>query len=29
MTVADGLLLALSIAVFGYLGFALFKAERF
>ena len=29
MTVADGLLLALSIAVFVYLGFALFKAERF
>jgi K+-transporting ATPase KdpF subunit len=29
MTVADGLLLALSIAVFLYLGFALFKAERF
>jgi K+-transporting ATPase KdpF subunit len=29
MTVADGLLLALSIAVFIYLGFALFKAERF
>jgi K+-transporting ATPase KdpF subunit len=29
MTVADGLLLALSVAVFLYLGFALFKAERF
>jgi K+-transporting ATPase KdpF subunit len=29
MTVADGLLLALSIVVFVYLGFALFKAERF
>ncbi|MHB1783988.1 MAG: potassium-transporting ATPase subunit F [Acidimicrobiales bacterium] len=29
MTVADGLLLALSIVMFLYLGFALFKAERF
>lgn len=29
MSVPDGLLLALAIAVFGYLGFALFKAERF
>jgi len=29
MTVSEGLLLALSIAVFVYLGFALFKAERF
>ena len=29
MTVADGFLLALSIAMFRYLGFALFKAERF
>ena len=29
MTVADALLLALSIVVFVYLGFALFKAERF
>lgn len=29
MTVADGLLLALSIALFIYLGYALFKAERF
>ncbi len=29
MTVADGLLLALSIAMFVYLGFAMFKAERF
>jgi len=29
MTVTNGLLLALSIAVFVYLGFALFKAERF
>jgi len=29
MTVADALLLALSIVVFMYLGFALFKAERF
>jgi hypothetical protein len=29
MTVADGLLLALSLVVFFYLGFALFKAERF
>jgi K+-transporting ATPase KdpF subunit len=29
MTVADGLLLALSIVMFVYLGFALFKAERF
>jgi K+-transporting ATPase KdpF subunit len=28
MTVADGLLLALSIVMFVYLGFALFKAER-
>jgi K+-transporting ATPase KdpF subunit len=29
MTVTNGLLLGLSIAVFIYLGFALFKAERF
>ncbi len=29
MTVADALLLALSIVMFVYLGFALFKAERF
>ncbi|MCU4182993.1 potassium-transporting ATPase subunit F [Acidiferrimicrobium sp. IK] len=29
MTVADGLLLALSAGVFLYLGYALFKAERF
>lgn len=29
MTVVNGLLLALSIVVFVYLGFALFKAERF
>jgi K+-transporting ATPase KdpF subunit len=29
MTVTDGLLLALSVAVFIYLGLALFKAERF
>lgn len=29
MTVTDGLLLAISIAVFIYLGFALLKAERF
>ena len=29
MTVAEGLLLALSIAMFLYVGFALFKAERF
>lgn len=29
MTVADGLLLALSALVFVYLGYALFKAERF
>lgn len=29
MTVADGLLLALSAVVFVYLGYALFKAERF
>ncbi|HVX21562.1 MAG TPA: potassium-transporting ATPase subunit F [Acidimicrobiales bacterium] len=29
MSAADGLLLALSIVVFLYLGFALFKAERF
>jgi K+-transporting ATPase KdpF subunit len=29
VTVADGLLLALSIVMFVYLGFALFKAERF
>ncbi len=29
MTVANGLLLATSIVVFFYLGFALFKAERF
>jgi len=29
MTVTNGLLLVLSVAVFIYLGFALFKAERF
>jgi K+-transporting ATPase KdpF subunit len=29
MTVTDGLLLALSLAMFVYLGYALFKAERF
>ena len=29
MTVVEGLLLALSVAVFGYLGVALFKAEWF
>lgn len=29
MSVADGLLLSLSIVVFVYLGFALIKAERF
>lgn len=29
MTVADGSLLALSLVVFLYLGYALFKAERF
>jgi len=29
MTVTEGLLLALSIVVFIYLWFALFKAERF
>lgn len=29
MTVADAFLLALSIVMFVYLGFALFKAERF
>ena len=29
MTVADGLLLALAIVMFAYVGFALFKAERF
>jgi K+-transporting ATPase KdpF subunit len=29
MTIVDGILLALSIAVFVYLGVALFKAERF
>jgi len=29
MTVVGGLLLALSVAVFGYLGVALFKAEWF
>jgi K+-transporting ATPase KdpF subunit len=29
MTVADGLLLALSVVLFLYLGYALFKAERF
>jgi K+-transporting ATPase KdpF subunit len=29
MTVTDELLIALSVAVFIYLGFALFKAERF
>ncbi|HLI45274.1 MAG TPA: K(+)-transporting ATPase subunit F [Acidimicrobiales bacterium] len=29
MTVADGILLALSIALFAYLGVALVKAERF
>jgi len=29
MTVVQGLLLAVSIAMFLYLGFALFKPERF
>ena len=29
MTVTNGLLIALSVAVFIYLGFALFKAVRF
>ena len=29
MTVVQGILLALAIAVFGYLGVALFKAEWF
>lgn len=29
MSAVDGLLLAVSIIVFVYLGFALFKAERF
>jgi K+-transporting ATPase KdpF subunit len=29
MTVVQGLLLALSVAVFVYLGFAMFKPERF
>jgi K+-transporting ATPase KdpF subunit len=29
MTMTNGLLLGLSVAVFIYLGFALFKAERF
>jgi len=29
VTVGDGLLLALSVAVFVYLGYALLKAERF
>jgi hypothetical protein len=29
MTVVEGLLLALSVAVFGYPGVALFKAEWF
>ncbi len=29
MTVVEGLLLALSIVMFLYVGFALFKAERF
>jgi K+-transporting ATPase KdpF subunit len=29
MTIVQGILLALSIAVFGYLGVALFKAEWF
>ncbi len=29
MTITDGLLLALSLAVFVYLGVALFKPERF
>jgi K+-transporting ATPase KdpF subunit len=29
MNLANGFLLALSIAMFVYLGFALFKAERF
>ncbi|MDA8379869.1 MAG: K(+)-transporting ATPase subunit F [Actinomycetota bacterium] len=29
MSVVDGLLLAVSIALFVYLGFALFRAERF
>jgi len=29
VSVVDGILLALSVAVFGYLGVALFKAEWF
>ena len=29
MSLAEGVLLALSVAVFVYLGVALFKAERF
>lgn len=29
MSPADGLLVALSFFVFAYLGFAMFKAERF
>lgn len=29
MSVTDGLLLAVSILVFAYLGFALLRAERF
>jgi K+-transporting ATPase KdpF subunit len=29
MTVADGLLLAVSVAVFIYLGIAMFKPDRF
>jgi K+-transporting ATPase KdpF subunit len=29
VSVVDGLLLAVSIALFVYLGFALFRAERF
>ncbi|MDA8312668.1 MAG: potassium-transporting ATPase subunit F [Actinomycetota bacterium] len=29
MSVSDGILLAVSIAVFVYVGFALFKPERF
>ncbi|HVC14428.1 MAG TPA: potassium-transporting ATPase subunit F [Acidimicrobiales bacterium] len=29
MTVVDGILLAVSLAVFVFIGFALFKPERF
>ncbi len=29
MTVAEGILLAISVAVFGYLGIAMFKPEWF